>query len=196
MERKDFESQNHLNDATYTALGHIVVNFSLLLHTLEHSTAQYIAGRDGGKYLLLGAAWGDRTASPIVSAFFSVFYQYWENSVSDNDGKVMKALRSEIDAVVEKRNRLMHEYWGDPSVGGEEGPHEMSRLRVRAHGKGVEYVSIDESPEGLNAFASDINGLVTIIHRIVFYFHPNQAGPEVHSRFLIENGKVTVRPLA
>lgn len=68
--------QAELYTRTYTALSKFVVSFSGLLHSLETSTVQLIAPFcDGDQMMRMNAAITDRTASPIVGAFFSVFYE-------------------------------------------------------------------------------------------------------------------------
>ena len=102
----------------------------------------------------------------------------------------MRAIRSELEAVVKERNRIMHDAWMGKTVGGESGPHALSRLRTRAHGRGIDFESVDMPPDVLNEFGSNIERLAKLIFAIVFYARPGQIGPEVHQRFEIVDGKV------
>lgn len=72
------KEQEEVNEETYMALGHFVVSFSHLLNSLEDSTV-YIFGVEVylHKSLVLKAALSERTAYPITSSFFSVFFQRW-----------------------------------------------------------------------------------------------------------------------
>ncbi len=118
MESKE---QEELNNQIYLSLGKFVVSFSHLLHALEESTIFLFGlGPDGARTILIKAALTDRTAYPISSAFFSVFYQKWGDFVT-NDDLIMKVLRKEIQDLIEKRNRIMHDSWMGRTIGGDPG---------------------------------------------------------------------------
>lgn len=143
---------------------------------------------------LLSAALADRTAAPIVAAFFSVFHKYWEGELTPEDLAILKCLRSEIDDHVKERNRLMHDAWMSTSTGADAGPHPLVRFRVRAHGKGVEFQNRPYPPKVLEDLAQDLLRLSSVVSTSVWYRRPNQKGPELHLRMQIIDGKVTRTP--
>jgi len=183
-------TQAELNENTYKALGRFLVAFSGVLHALEIATIQLLAPAAGRGRMLLEAALADRTAMPIMSSFFSVFYAYWGSQVADGDKKVLQCLRRELTELIQIRNRLMHDAWMGSSVGGTDGPHPFSRLRVRAHGSGVEYEISTADPSVLEQLASDADRLTTCINCAVWYHRPGQVGPELGIRFELVQGKV------
>lgn len=188
------EEQIALNQSTYLALGRFVVCFSYLLNSLEESTIWLFGlGPDGKRTILFKAALADRTANPISSAFFSVFFERWGELVTDEDSRIIKFLRKEIESLIKTRNRIMHDSWMSKTVGGNPGPHPMCLMRVRAHGNGAEYEAIDYSPEEITNIASDAERLADIVNGIVFYMKPGQIGPEVADRFEIRNNKVYIK---
>lgn len=82
------DAQEDLNEKIYRNLGLFVVAFSGTLHALESSTVHLIkTGGDGGpeplpgsvRSVLIEAAIADRTASPIIASFFSVFFTRWKS---------------------------------------------------------------------------------------------------------------------
>lgn len=185
------KEQEELNNQIYLSLGKFVVSFSHLLHALEESTIFLFGlGPDGARTILIKAALTDRTAYPISSAFFSVFFQKWGDLVTDDDLKIMKVLRKEIQDLIEKRNRIMHDAWMGQTVGGDPGPHPMSLLRVRAHGKGADYESREYVPEAVRLIAEDAKRLASVVNGIVWYTKPNQKGPEVNERFEVREERV------
>ncbi|WP_221063479.1 hypothetical protein [Methylomagnum ishizawai] len=185
------EQQAELNQKIYTGLGKFVVCFSYLLNSLEESTIFLFGiGPDGKRMMLIKAALADRTASPISSAFFSVFFEHWKGKATNEDSKIIKCLRKEIDALIQTRNRIMHDAWMSKIVGGNPGPHSMSLVRIRAHGGGVEYDSVDYGLDEILSVADDAERLGNIINHIVFYMRPGQIGPEVAERFEIRENKV------
>jgi hypothetical protein len=186
------EAQQTLNDNTFKALGHFVVEFSGLLNALEYATLLLIGpGVSAVGNLLLKAALADRTAFPIMSSFFSVFFQRWTGQLTDDDTKIMKCLRKEITHLIEKRNRLMHDVWMYKAVGGDPGPHDMVRHRIRAHGGGVEFETESLGPPDLEALASDAKRLTEVVAGAVWYLRPGQIGPELGPRMAIVDGHVS-----
>ena len=138
----------------------------------------------------LGGSNGRPNGCSHCLSVFSVFFKHWGNEISDEDSRILRAIRSELEAVVKERNRIMHDAWMGKTVGGESGPHALSRLRTRAHGRGIDFESVDMPPDVLNEFGSNIERLAKLIFAIVFYARPGQIGPEVHQRFEIVDGKV------
>lgn len=181
-----------LNDATYRALGLVVIRFAGLLHSLETSTIQLFGiGPDYKRNLLFSAALADRTAAPIVSSFISVFMQRWEGLLTERDNEIIKCLRRELDEVVRVRNRLMHDAWMYKTGG--ESSYPLSLHRVRAHGKGAEYESVNYPPSRLENLAIDLERLATVVNASVWYCRPGQVGPELYPRIQIVDGKVTTQ---
>lgn len=183
--------QYALDTQTHVALGRFVVSFSRLLHALESSTIHLLSPEPNGRQLLLlGAALAERTAMPISSAFFSVFYKRWEGTLTEIDIKILKAMRLELDDLIKERNRLMHDAWLSTSIDEEEGPHALTRFRIRKHGKGVDYESQTYPPKALEALVEVADRLSTVVNGAVWYLRRGQSGPELHSRMEVNDGKV------
>jgi|GEM_PF-3657292 len=186
------EAQRQLVEETYTALGRFVVAFSSLLYALETSTVHLMNLGAGPHTILIEAALADRTASPIVNSFFSVFFKRWEDHLTPEDLDVMKCLRRELDEIVRKRNRIMHDAWLHITVGDHPGPHPMARYRLRAHGKGVDHEMVRQPPQDIAQLADDLERLATIVNAAVWYHSPAQVGPELDPRIQVNNGKVVL----
>lgn len=183
------EGQQAINEATYRALGLVVIRFAGLLHSLETSTIELFGlGPDYKRNLLLGAALADRTATPIVSAYISVFVKRWEGQMTPDDFEIVKCLRRELDEVVRERNRLMHDAWMY-KTGGEQS-HPLSLHRVRAHGKGANYESVDYPPAKLEELSERLERLASVVNGAVWYCRPGQVGPELHMRMRVVDGRV------
>jgi hypothetical protein len=182
-------AQAVLDRTTYVALGHFVVAFSGILGSLESSTIQLL-GANGRARILIEAALADRTAYPIMSSFFSVFYAYWGEKITPGDKAVLRQLRRELISLIEIRNRLMHDAWMSTTVGGDEGPHPLSRMRVRAHGAGVEYEMEPHSPQDLEQLAADATRLPSCVNGTVWYCRPGQVGPELEQRYTVVSDKL------
>ncbi len=184
------EEQQMVNESTYRALGLFVIRFAGLLHSLETSTIQLFGvDADYNRNLLFGAALADRTAAPIVSAYISVFMQKWEGQMTAEDCKIIKCLRRELDDVVQKRNRLMHDAWMYTT--GSQPSYPLSLHRVRAHGKGAEYESVDYPPTKLDELSNGLERLASVVNAVVWYRRPGQVGPELHLRLRVIDGEVT-----
>lgn len=182
-------AQAELNRTTYTALGRFVVAFSAVLGSLESSTVRLL-GANGQTQRLIEAALADRTAYPIMSSFFSVFHAYWGDKITTGDKAVLRQLRRELTSLIEIRNRLMHDDWMSTAVGGDEGPHPLSRMRVRAHGSGVEYEIEPHPPHSLEQLAADATRLSSCINGAVWYCRPGQVGPELEQRYAVVDNKL------
>ncbi|MBD2038397.1 hypothetical protein H6F76_25935 [Leptolyngbya sp. FACHB-321] len=188
------EEQIVFNQSLYLALGRFVVCFSHLLNSLEEATVWLFGlGPDGERTILIKAALADRTASPIASAFFSVFFERWGELVTDQDSRIIRCLRKEIEGLIKTRNRIMHDAWMSKTIGGNPGPHSMSLVRVRAHGSGAEYDSVDYGPEDVTNIANDAGRLASVVNAIAWYMKPGQNGPEVAERFEICENKVYIK---
>lgn len=193
------ETQKELNEKIYTELGRFVVSFSGVLYALEHSTVHLIRTGTGPEPLpgnvnsiLVEAALADRTASPIVSSFFSVFFKRWEGLIGNEDAIILKNLRRELGQLVEKRNRLMHDAWLVPSVGGSPGPHPLHLSRTRAHGTGIEYTHQKLGPSEIQELAADAKRLSQVVWATTWHWIPGQAGPQLHPRIIVQDGKTMV----
>jgi hypothetical protein len=187
------EKQSQLDEETFKEIGRFVVKFSGLLQALEESTIRLFGfGPDGRRYVLIKASLTDRTANPIASSFFSVYFERWGDDLSDGDKKLLKHLRKEIEALIKERNRLMHDVWLGKTVGGESGPHELARHRLRAHGSGAEFETVDYSPQRLNELATTASRLSSVVYSTSWYSNPNQKQPELEleSRICIEKGEI------
>jgi|ERR1043166_1001142 hypothetical protein len=190
------EEQQNLYDETYRALGLFVVRFAGLLYSLETSTVFLITPMGyGPEGLLMQAALADRTAGPIVSSFFSVFYKKWEGHLTDEDIAILKNLRRELDEIVMKRNRLMHSAWMYSSGENRSDPIPLSTLRVRAHGKGMEFESKKYLPEEIDSLCDDCERLSSVVNRAVFrHFDAGQPAPNLSNRIRLEDGKANSHP--
>lgn len=195
------DEQKAFNDRIHTALGRFVVAFSGVLHALETSTVQLIRTGNGPEPYpldirreLIEAAFSDRTAAPIASAFFAVFYERWGEAISDQDKVILKNLKKEIGLLTETRNRLMHDAWLTPRVGGDPGPHPMTLRRVRQHATGVERTGRCFGPDEVEDLAADAKRLSQVIWATVWYHRDGQNGPELQPRLVVENGKTILSP--
>ncbi len=173
------------------------MSFSHMLHSLEESTIHLFGlGPDGTKTILIKAALADRTASPICAAFFSVLFQRWGNLITDDDTRVLKCLKKEIQGLIEQRNRIMHDPWMSKTICGESGPHPMSLVRLRSHAKGASYTAIDYGPQEVRSVADDAGRLAGVINAIVWYSKADQTGPEISRRFEVREDKVYIKHAA
>ena len=188
------EAQSKHDEETYKELGRFVVAFSHLLHSLESSTIFLFELGPYQHAIRIQAALADRTAAPIAASFFSVFFKRWEGALSKDEESIMACVRKEIDEIIKERNRLMHDVWLSKSVGGDPGPHDLSRLRVRAHGKGVEYESKDYSPASIREMVAKVERLVSVVNASTWYRREGQLGPELTNRLRIVNGRVVREP--
>jgi hypothetical protein len=125
-----------------------------------------------------------------MSSFFSVFYSHWGDKLTIGDKTVLKQLRRELTDLIEVRNRLMHDGWMSTVTGGEEGPHPLARMRVRAHGAGVEYELKPQPPQDLEQLAADAARLSECVNGAVWYCRPGQFGPELEQRYEVIGGKL------
>ncbi|MDQ3102156.1 MAG: hypothetical protein M3R08_12265, partial [Bacteroidota bacterium] len=125
--------------------------------------------------------------SPVASKFFSVFMERWNNVLASDDKKFIAALRKSVTAVIEKRNRYMHDAWlmGSTSAGTIE--NEFALVRVRNHSGGVEFTSKSISIDQLRRDSSEIETLRKIVLAMTFYENPDVPGPNISARFRLDN---------
>lgn len=187
-----------MHQNTFLALGKFVVEFSRLLHYTESATVQLIApigtAASGARMLAL-AALADRTAYPIVSSYFSVFHQYWEEQLTPADIKILQSLRTEIEGLVTERNRLMHDSW-QPVSGGGHDSEILHKVRIRAHGKGANYEAEPYAPSSIDQLSERVRQLTDLLRAAVSYARPGQNGPELDRRMEIRGKQVYPRPAA
>lgn len=184
------EKSIDLNNDIYKALGHFVVEFSRLLHSLETSTSHLICPQPNGTMILIRTALADRTASPIITSFFSVFFKRWEGFIVEKDEKILKTLRKELDEIVKIRNRLMHDVWFCNFGQDSSDLDGLYLQRLRAHGKGANFQTNHYSTSKINELTSDANRLSHIINNIVWYHPPEPNILELYLRFKIIDNKV------
>jgi hypothetical protein len=72
-------AQTELEERICLALGKYVVAFSSLMFSLETGTIKFM-GIPQEKVLMASAAFAERTANPVVAAFFSVLHLKWAAS--------------------------------------------------------------------------------------------------------------------
>lgn len=182
-----------LNERTFTAIGRFVVSFSGVIQALEQSTIFLMnPPAPGSRPIrnLLEAALAGRTAEPATKTFFSVFYEAWGVAITDEDKKILKALRKEINDITEIRNRLLHDIWLNGYTGNDKIPSSMGRHRVRVHGEGVEHERIKIQPEDIEELAEKAKKISQYIWRICWFgphliFEVNT--PNLKTSFDIEN---------
>lgn len=188
------DSQQKVTEATQLALGRFVVSYSALFYALEHSTIELLTmtadGPNGASRFLIQTALADRTAAPITSSFFSVFHLKWSGQLTPADQKILKALNKEIQALIKTRNRLMHDAWLVPTLGGSQIPQEFCLTRLKTHGSGAEYERTEYSAHHIDALAADAIRLSHVVWATTFYARDCQSGPELHPRITIVNEKV------
>lgn len=184
------QTQNELNAETYRALGLFVVRFSHLMHALETSTMYLLEIFGHPSRGLVEAALANRTAEPITSAFFSVFFKRWKDDLDAREENLVSKVRNEIQELIQTRNRLMHDVWLYSHVGGDDSAQELSRHRLRTHGKGADYESIKYSPADIENFATDARRLAEIVNGMAWYNNPEKPGPNISSRFSLVDGRV------
>ena len=177
--------QQQLNERTCLALGRFVIAFSNVLFALETSTVFLLnANRN-----LAQAVLADRTARPIAMSFFSLFHARWDNLLTDGDKQIINCLRTELDYLIDTRNRLMHDAWLN-STSGDQELREMVTHRARAHRTGVDYKITKYHPDELEKLAAEARRISGKINGFVFYLRPGQIGPELERRFTITDKKV------
>ena len=94
-------------DAVYQALGHYVVQFSVLVAGMRRHWAAYLAGDDAEKRELLEMSYGNYVgSSAIADAFFAACKQ------APGLGSGGEPIRARLSTLVEKagseRNNMMH----------------------------------------------------------------------------------------
>lgn len=167
-----------------------MVEFSRLLHSLETSTSHLICPQPNGTMILIRAALADRTASPIISSFFSVFYKKWEGFITEKDKKILKTLRKELDEIVTTRNRLMHDVWLYNFGQDSSELDGLSLQRLRAHGEGANFLTEKYSSTRIDELTSNANRLSNIINSIVWYHPPEPNVLDLYLRFKIIHNKI------
>lgn len=188
-----------LERETNQALGAFVVAFSGLVVALEEVTVQMVGfdlDLDNNSYLRLRAGMGERTALPALKSFLSLVHMRWKAHLTADDEKILKALDTEIQGIIEVRNRLMHGAWVtndfDPSP---DNAGIVNLQRLREHGKGAGYVTESYSPDRLAKLTADVARLTSPVMRCAW--HPaDDLGPILAETFCVDkDGKVAPRPL-
>ncbi|MCL6618901.1 MAG: hypothetical protein K6T33_03835 [Thermomonas hydrothermalis] len=160
-----------------TTLGKFVTSFSYLLLALEKSTITLLSPGPVGSIVpetvikqrtLLRAALSDRTASPMVSTFFSVIYEKWKDNLCDGDREILKHLRRELDDVIKERNRLMHDAWFWVVKSSNQNDGVLIRERLRANGRGVEIEEQEYSLERMNDLVENVRRLAGVVLMMVW----------------------------
>lgn len=126
----------------HQALGEFVVSFSQLMHSLTLTTAFYLAG--GRPIRFAHAALAGREARATADGYFSLCAEMAGDSWSADDAAVIKALRKEVDSLIEARNRYLHDIWyvGWQSSNMGPSPPELERLATTKEGVRVERRSV------------------------------------------------------
>ena len=103
-ERK--KHQQEMDDA-YRAIGRYVVAFAEMVREMRLSMAYYIAG--GTRWILVDMAFGEATAQPVSTAFFSLCRDAGEFTKAEED--VADALSKAVGKTIRERNDIAHGDW-------------------------------------------------------------------------------------
>lgn len=118
-------------DVVYRAIGRFIVEFSYLQSTTELMVVHLLC--PSGKEEDHRRAWAvisGRTAKPVADSFFSLLSEVKRNEWSDEDFRVVHAVRMQFDKLIAERNRIAHDVWsiGHPN---RPTPEEGQAERVR-----------------------------------------------------------------
>ena len=139
---------------------------SQLVSILEYLTASLIAvGGDEDSARRARIAVSGLTAQPLSNAFFSVVAEFETSDWSENDREIIKKCRKEIDLLISRRNRSLHDVWhlGHPNF---PRPSLVSWNRTRTLGtpnKGYDVQHEEVSIESLNVLTKDSQNLLSIV---------------------------------
>lgn len=186
MNEKNIDPNNDI----YKALGHFVVEFSRLLYSLETSRSHLICPEPNGTMMSILGELAGQTASPIISSFFSVFYQRWEEFIMEKDEEILKTLRGEINEIVTIRNRLMHDVWFCNF--GQEGS-DSNKFCLQKLEKNKKDVSLKKNyyySTDIEKITCDVNRLSKIIYDLVWYHPPELNTLDLCQRFEVINKKI------
>ena len=187
-------AQEALNEETQIALGKFVIAFSHVLVYLEHSTTQLHRLSGNPLNEEAQAKLAKKTAGPLAEEFYKAFKDYWNGSLTSTDSAVFEQIESEVNQLVEDRNRVMHDAWLTTTDACEETAQEMATLRVFAAGKRVAYEMKSRTPMVILLLAADASRLAEVVRFSVSYRPPNPIGPEMRQRIALVDGKITARP--
>lgn len=113
------EPENTTNEQLFLAIGEFFVTFSHLISITEYLTAALIS-KDGDEkaYRRARIAVSNLTAKPLSNAFFSVINEFETQKWTANDHAILKRSRTEMESLVEQRNRFAHDTWhlGHPNL--------------------------------------------------------------------------------
>lgn len=92
----------------YRSIGHFVVEFSLLVHTLETYASRIL-----GEPVQQGRRGKDKSAAAqrALSRYFEAMRKAGGALANAEDRTVMKQLRSELSQLVKERDRVAHDAW-------------------------------------------------------------------------------------
>ena len=176
------------HEQIHAALGRYVTAFSGLIYALETSTAHLIFPFPSEDRILVEVLISDQTAHPIATKFFSVFTHKWQDVLTSDDTAILKEIRKSTMKAIEVRNRFMHDAWLMIRTVNEVIEDEFSIHRVRPHGGGVDYQHSRITTEELNRRSQELRSLASVINGLAFHHNPNVEGPDISSRFRIDDG--------
>ena len=129
------------------ALGDFVLAFSQLCGSLEH-VALYLICRSGSQdlYERTATSISELTARPLSNIVFSLIAKAEPDRWSSDDLVIITKYRKELDALIEERNRIVHDVWASASVHSQEETEKIwkryrRRLSPKA-GANVQYSSV------------------------------------------------------
>lgn len=99
-------------DVVYRAIGRFIVELSHLQSTTELMVVHLLC--PSGKEEDHKRAWaviGGRTAQPVADSFFALLSEVKRDEWSDEDFRVVHAVRMQLDTLIAERNRNAHDVW-------------------------------------------------------------------------------------
>ena len=190
----NYETQAELDDATCLSLGRFVMFFSGLIHSLENATEALSNLVTTEDKINFKASISKFTAGVMLDKFSSTFTSYWGSALAKNDHEILDGVKRELKALIDQRNRLMHDVWVNKMVGGTENiPQHKARHRTIIQNTNLSYETIDYSPEVVEKLISDTKRLTLVVNRMYRYSRPGMVGPELHPRIKISAGKVNTQ---
>lgn len=96
-------------DEAFGAIGRYVAEFSFLVLTMRDSIISAIAGSDSERIELAALALGSQTAQQVADAFFAICRSKY--ALDEEEQKIEKCLRLQVDEEIRQRNRMAHGDW-------------------------------------------------------------------------------------
>ena len=107
------------DEQLFLVVGEFFVTFSHLMSITECVTAALISkGGEEEAFKRARIALSHLTAKPLSNAFFSVLKEFETQNWTATDHAILKRARTEMDSLIEQRNRFAHDTWhlGHPNL--------------------------------------------------------------------------------